>query len=118
MPDNKARKRIRAYLDKERTHYEELRQKLEDPKRLLAFLSELYAYLEPILKIDANSEPHSAMFAIGQVKGGIEDVYREIAFYNDYRSKRTQLAQLVDEDGVPDQEQSANLDGSVEMAVT
>jgi len=113
-----ARKRAREWVDKNRAHYQELQSKLEDPERLLALLYELYVYLEPILSITGDDEPHKAMFAIGQTKSGVEEVFREIAFYHDFRAKQKELELLVDDEEEQVRERSAHPDRSVEMAVT
>lgn len=113
-----ARKRIRKFLDEEREHYKELSAKLEDPKRILALLYELYVYLEPITTITGDDPPHKSVFAVAQVKGGIDEVFSELAFYKDYQMKQQALDQITNDENESGWEHSANPDGSVEMAVT
>ena len=121
MPD-KATIRLREWLDNNRTHYKELKSKLEDPKRVLQLLSDIYRFMEPVLSIDQTSQPHEAMYAIGATRAGLESVFEEIAFYSDYEEKRAQMAQMVQSSnnvGVTDAEEPlADLDVTMQPAVT
>ena len=118
MQGSESTKRLRQWLDEHREEYRRIAAGLEDPDRLRALLYEIYGYLQPILQINADSAPHSAMFAIGQVQAGIEEPFRALAFYNDFRAKRAQLESLVHDESVSDQEHSADLTGTVAASVT
>lgn len=95
MPD-KAKTRLMEFLSDNRGHYKEIRSKLEDPDRVLRLLNDIYRWMEPVLSVDQKSQPHEAMFAIGATKAGIEVVFEEIAFYQDYQEKQGQLAHMTE----------------------
>ena len=121
MPDE-ATKRLTEWLDTNRAHYKELKAKLEDPKRVLKLLSDIYRYMEPILSVNQTSQPHEAMFAIGATRAGLETVFEEIAFYADYEEKRENLARMVhssNNGGVTSvEEPRAPLDVTIQPAAT
>jgi hypothetical protein len=121
VPDKRT-ERLSEWLSTNRAHYKELKAKLEDPKRVLQLLRDIYGYMEPVLSINQESQPHEAMFAIGATKAGLESVFEEIAFFSDYEEKRGQMAQLKQEltnGGVtPGEEQPAHLDVIEQPAAT
>lgn len=118
MQGSESTKRLRKFLDDNREEYQAIAAKLEDPVRLRALLFEIYGYLQPVLQINAESPPHAAMFAVGQIQGGIEEPFRALAFYEDYRARRAQLENLIHDESVSGQEHSADLDGTVAASVT
>ena len=94
---DKRMERLSEWLSTNRAHYKELKEKLEDPKRVLQLLRDIYGYMEPVLSVNQESQPHEAMFAIGATKAGLESVFEEIAFYSDYEEKRGQMTQIMQE---------------------
>jgi len=119
---DKARERLSEWLTQNRSHYRELKAKLEDPKRVLQLLDDIYHYMEPVLTIDQKSQPHEAMYAIGATRAGLESVFEEIAFYSDYEEKRVRMAHMIrqstDEGVTSVEEPLADLDVTMQPAVT
>jgi hypothetical protein len=114
--------RLSEWLSTNRAHYKELKAKLEDPKRVLQLLHDVYRFMEPVLSVDQASQPHEAMYAIGATKAGLESVFEEIAFFSDYEEKRGQMAQLthsLNNGGVTSTEEPlADLDVTMQPAAT
>jgi hypothetical protein len=110
--------RLREDIDEGRELFREVAPKLEDPKRLLALIGEIFNYIEPVLSISADSSPHAAMFAIGQVQAGLKETEKHIAFYSDYRRKKAELERLSNDEGISGREHSADLAGTVAASVT
>jgi hypothetical protein len=105
---NASVKSAKKWLAENRSLFLELEKKLENPKRLRTLLLELYRFLDPILKIDASSEPHAAMFAVGQIQGGVESVFADIMFYQEYLRRQAEYERIVNDESSQEGEHSAN----------